>query len=116
MSMKEDAVRGYVIEVSKLILAVMPQHQKRFKELLTEGCDGDIADFLNKHSKPGLPTPVSVYTVTDEDTPGDEMQSGETYAIYDLTDLYELLPKSELHNLQTQIGEIPRKQEWIVFG
>ena len=116
MSMLESPVNGYVVEARKLILAIMPDAREKFQELLNENDDFELSDFIQENLMPGMPVPTSVYTLSDEDTAGKDMELGETYVIFDEDVLYELVVKSSTELLQTQIGEVPKEQNWIVYG
>jgi hypothetical protein len=115
MGMKENVGSGYIVPVRKLIECLPANKQEEAEEALDNWSEGGLPEFIEIHLPEQFPQPVELFQLGDEDTPDENMERGEVYAIFDESDLYTKVEKPELKELR-RVGIKPSFSNWSIFG
>ena len=116
MSNREWPVSGYVVPLIEIGGLLKKSAKNQFQEIYSviENDDDAAINWIQNNLEKGIPIP-DFFKLTDEDTPGDEMDLGEWYAVWDLNQLYETKETTGLQQIKAA-GIEPIKQNWSIYG
>ena len=112
MSQQEYPNFGYVVKASNLLLLLPSDSRAEFEALLVEENFEIAAKLFREHSN--FPEP-HFFRLGDEDTPDEDMERGELYAMFDEDDLFEKKLSLVGESMQ-QLGVEPKLQRWSIWG
>ena len=112
--MHDNPSNGYTIELEKLMVAIPENHHKEFVEIIENGVEEEILDFLEEYLPTNLPQPEGIYTLGEEDH-SDDLEQGVPYAIFSEFDLFEKKPTKEYTQMKEIIGEV-QDSSWTTWG
>lgn len=114
MSMNNYANSGYVVKADSLI-ALLPNtaYRTEYLNYLNDGDTERALDYLREHAK-GQVCPQSIFTYTEEMEDGN-FEVGEHYAVFDMDDLFEMVPNKNMNALQA-LGITPEYSQWVTWG
>jgi len=120
MSMRDYPCCGYVISeaVAKIIInKYAKEHLDDFETHLQEGNLEQANELLRKISLDfEIPAPDFAFILSDEDSPGDELEVGIVYFSYHKESLYTCNETSQLTKLFREVGLSPVHAAWSTVG
>ena len=115
MSMKTVPCSGYVLPVRDLI-PLLPENKRGLANAFLDGNDDmSLQNVLQENLPNNVAVPFQVFTVSDQDDVNDDMETGETYALFDEADLYEKKETPQLEILKAKLGKVPTNCTWGVL-
>lgn len=116
MSMRINPCSGYLIE-AKLLLSLLPVEYAKEAIAAVESADTeDLLSIFEDHLPSSVPTPSSLFVLTDEDEPGSDMEIDIMYAYFEKEDLFEMKETEQMRNLGDLLQVKPQLHSWGVFG
>ena len=113
--MKNYGCSGYVVKASALIKLFPPDKQEEYNKLVVKNEWGEkIDEFFRDNFLHYYPRPYGILEVNDE-TESEDLESGETYVIFNESDLFEKTPRKELQSLLKK-GITPEFSNWVIWG
>jgi len=122
MSNREYPNSGYVIRADKLVVLLKEEDRQEYLDALEDGKqDNDFTkafDILWSQLPEDnlMCMPHTLFMLCDTDTPGENLEYGVVYAVFNENDLYEYIATVNLNKFIDKIGETPQHSNWSIWG